>query len=84
MEKKIIIREKKKKLCRTVFGLLSKLYCERRISIARLKLYYSLGSWEEWKLYCNIADCIARLCSGWPGRKVYCNTVRWDGNCIAI
>ena len=56
--------------------LQSKLYCERRISIARLKLYCSLGSWEEWKLYCNTADCIARLCSGWLGRKVYCNTVR--------
>ena len=37
----------------------------------------------ERKLYCNTADCIARLCSGWPGRKVYCNTVGWAGNCIA-
>ena len=53
------------------------------ISIARLKLYCSLGSWEEWKLYCNTADCIARLCSGWPGRK--CIAIQFIRvKCIAI
>ena len=36
-------------------------------------LYCSIGR----KLYYNIADCIARLCSGWPGRmdcivELYC------------
>ena len=49
--------------CRTIFGLLSKLYCERRISIAKLKLYcrievYCSLSTSEIVLQYSLLNCI--------------------------
>ena len=46
----IIIRMKKKKLCRTVFGLLPKQCCEN--CIARFKLYCNLKGLRA-EVYCN-------------------------------
>ena len=64
----------------------SGLYCNTIFVLQRRKL-------EDWKLYCNTTDCIARMCS-WLGRKciaggvrLYCSIGRkialQAGNCIA-
>ena len=63
-----------------------KLYCNTIFVLQR-------GRLEDWKLYCNTADCIARMCS-WLERKcivggvrLYCSIGRkivlQAGNCIA-
>ena len=57
------------------------LYCNTVIVLQRRRL-------EGWKLYCNTADCIARMCS-WLGRKLYCKRVLYCkrrlvvGKCVA-
>ena len=74
----IINNNEKKNVCRTVFGLLPKLYCEK-------KNLYCKGPIALQEVYCKLErtwQCIARqfLYCNLVGLKLCCNTQ----DCIAI